>query len=121
MSRVVAALVSFSLFASCVAASAGPAAVSGQTMRKADAPANVGDWQSYSRTWDEQRFSPLRQINDTNVQRLGLAWYADLGTYRGVQASPLVMDGVVVGNDVLFTRGNGLPARGRRLFRAKFR
>ncbi len=64
-------------------------------MRNADAPANVGDWQSYSRTWDEQRFSPLTQINDGNVERLGLAWYVDLETYRGVQASPLVMDGIL--------------------------
>ena len=69
--------------------------VSGTTMRNADAPANVGDWQSYSRTWDEQRFSPLTQINDKNVGRLGLAWYDDLETFRGVQASPLVIDGVL--------------------------
>ena len=61
----------------------------------ADAPANVGQWASYSRTWDEQRYSPLTQINDTNAQRLGLAWYDDLETYRGVQASPLMLDGVL--------------------------
>ena len=29
----------------------------------------------------EQRFSPLKQINDSNVQRLGLAWFAPLNTY----------------------------------------
>ena len=55
----------------------------------------MGDWLSYSRTWDEQRFSPLDQINDENVQALGLAWYDDLETFRGVQASPLVIDGVL--------------------------
>ena len=55
-----------------------PASVDHATLANADAPANVGDWQSYSRTWDEQRYSPLNQINDSNVQRLGLAWYDDL-------------------------------------------
>ncbi|KPL66932.1 quinohemoprotein alcohol dehydrogenase [Erythrobacter sp. SG61-1L] len=55
---------------------------------------------SYSRTWDEQRFSPLKQINDGNVQRLGLAWYDDLETYRGVQASPLVVDGVLYNESI---------------------
>ncbi|WEK46595.1 MAG: PQQ-dependent dehydrogenase, methanol/ethanol family [Candidatus Andeanibacterium colombiense] len=93
------------LLASITASSPGlaagkAAAVTGETMRKADAPANVGDWQSYSRTWDEQRFSPLTQINDKNVQRLGLAWYADLGTYRGVQASPLVVDGILYNESI---------------------
>ncbi|HTQ99798.1 MAG TPA: PQQ-dependent dehydrogenase, methanol/ethanol family, partial [Candidatus Acidoferrum sp.] len=56
---------------------------------------NAGQWMSYGRTWDEQRFSPLKQITDKNVNRLGLAWYADLGTYRGVVATPLVIDGVM--------------------------
>src|SRR5690606_32022160 len=74
--------------------------VDGQAMRNADAPAQVGDWLSYSRTWDEQRFSPLSQINDGNVQTLGLAWYADLETYRGVQASPLVIDGVLYNESI---------------------
>ncbi len=73
----------------------GPAAVDHATLANADAPANVGDWQSYSRTWDEQRFSPLTQINDKNVGQLGLAWYDDLQTQRGVQGSPLVIDGVL--------------------------
>jgi len=100
VSRLIAALASLSMFAGCVAASAGPASVTGETMRNADAPANVGDWQSYSRTWDEQRFSPLDQINENNVQRLGLAWYADLETFRGVQASPLVMDGILYNESI---------------------
>ncbi len=88
------------LFASGVAAQGGPAAVDGATMRQADTPASVGDWQSYSRTWDEQRFSPLDQINDKNVEQLGLAWYADLETFRGVQASPLVIDGVLYNESI---------------------
>ena len=69
--------------------------VDGETRRAIDAPAQLGDWLSYSRGWDEQRFSPLDLINDENVQALGLAWFDDLETMRGVQASPLVIDGVL--------------------------
>ncbi|HXO57087.1 MAG TPA: PQQ-binding-like beta-propeller repeat protein, partial [Mycobacterium sp.] len=50
---------------------------------------------SYGRTYDEQRFSPLTQINADNVRQLGLAWYADLDTNRGQEATPLVVDGVL--------------------------
>ena len=53
------------------------------------------DWLTVGRTWAQQRFSPLAQINDRNVQRLGIAWYADLDTYRGVEATPLEIDGVL--------------------------
>src|SRR5688572_27938331 len=73
----------------------GIEAQTGEEIRAIDAPAQVGDWLSYSRTWDEQRFSPLDRINDRNVHQLGLAWYDDLETMRGVQASPLVIDGVL--------------------------
>ena len=74
----------------CASGVTAQTVVNGEAMRHLAAPEHVGDWMSYSRGWDEQRFSPLTQINDTNVQQLGLAWYADLGTFRGVQASPLV-------------------------------
>ena len=73
----------------------GAAVVDGKRMRNADAAGNAGQWMSYGRTWDEQRYSPLTQINDTNVQKLGLAWYADLNTFRGLEGTPLVVDGVL--------------------------
>jgi quinohemoprotein ethanol dehydrogenase len=83
-----------------VTAGAGPAAVNGETMRQLDAPAQIGDWQSPGRGWDENHYSPLDQINDRNVQNLGLAWYDDLETFRGVQASPLVIDGVLYNESI---------------------
>jgi len=90
--------------------------VNDRTMRALDAPANVGDWLSYSRGWNEQRFSPLDQINDRNVGQLGLAWYDDLGTYRGVQASPLVIDGVLY-NENIYNVVTGYDGRtGRKLW-----
>jgi len=63
--------------------------------RITNADREPGDWMSYGRTYDEQRFSPLDQINDRNVSGLGLAWYYDLDTNRGQEATPIVMDGVM--------------------------
>jgi quinohemoprotein ethanol dehydrogenase len=59
------------------------------------AGADGANWLSYGRTYDEQRFSPLTQINDTNVGKLGLQWSADLDTARGQEATPIVVDGVL--------------------------
>jgi alcohol dehydrogenase (cytochrome c)/quinohemoprotein ethanol dehydrogenase len=63
--------------------------------RIADADAEPGNWLSYGRTYGEQRYSPLNQINDKNAQKLGLAWYADLDTNRAQEATPLIVDGVM--------------------------
>ena len=53
------------------------------------------DWPMYGRTTDEQRFSPLSQINEQNIGRLGLAWGKELGTTRGLEATPIVANGVI--------------------------
>src|SRR5690606_12745852 len=100
LTRSALGVAALALCMSGVAAQDTATVVDGQALRNADAPAHVGDWLSYSRTWDEQRFSPLDQINDENVQALGLAWYADLETFRGVQASPLVIDGVLYNESI---------------------
>jgi hypothetical protein len=52
------------------------------------------NWMTDGRTYGEQRFSPLKQIDDRNISQLGLAWYYDLDTHRGQEATPLVVDGV---------------------------
>jgi len=54
-----------------------------------------GAWLAHGRTYDEQRFSPLTEINRGNVDRLGLAWYLDLGTKRAQESTPIVVDGVM--------------------------
>lgn len=54
-----------------------------------------GEWMAPGRTYGEQRFSPLDQINAGNVAQLGLAWYADIPVDRGVEASPLMIGGVL--------------------------
>src|SRR5271165_6040120 len=70
-----------------------PGAVDGT--RIIDADKEPGNWMSHGRTYDEQRFSPLKQITDQNVGHLGLAWYFDVDTRRGQEATPLVVDGVM--------------------------
>src|SRR5256714_9080971 len=52
------------------------------------------DWLMVSRTYDEQRFSPLNQINKTNVGQLRMAWAR--GLPAGTQEStPIVYRGVM--------------------------
>ncbi len=80
---------------SCAGRGAPVADVTTERMLQAADSGTEGQWMSYSRTWDEQRFSPLDAINEGNVARLGLAWYDDLETYRGVQSTPLYVDGVL--------------------------
>jgi quinohemoprotein ethanol dehydrogenase len=44
---------------------------------------------------DGTYFSPLKDIDLHNVSRLGFAWDYHLGTRRGLEATPLVIDGVM--------------------------
>lgn len=53
------------------------------------------NWLSHGRTYDEQRFSPLNRINADNAHELGLAWYFDTGTNRGLESTPIVVDGIM--------------------------
>jgi PQQ-dependent dehydrogenase (methanol/ethanol family) len=61
----------------------------------ADADADLDDWLTYGRTYAEWRYSPLDQIDDANVAKLGLAWTYATGTTRGMEATPIVHDGVL--------------------------
>ena len=53
------------------------------------------EWRTHGGTYAEQRFSPLDEINQENVGRLGLAWSFETGTQRGLEATPIVVDGVM--------------------------
>src|SRR5215469_3368096 len=52
------------------------------------------DWLMYNRTYDAQRFSPLQQINKSNVGQLKLAWSMTQGP-GSQEGIPLVHDGVM--------------------------
>lgn len=51
-----------------------------------------GNWLAFGRTYEEQRHSPLTQINKETVSQLGLAWYKDMNTNRALEATPIVVD-----------------------------
>ena len=53
------------------------------------------DWLHMSRTYDQQRFSPLTQVNRNNVGQLKMAWARGLGEGSAQQSTPLVYNGVM--------------------------
>src|SRR5215510_8243083 len=56
------------------------------------------EWLTYGHTYSEQRYSTLKQIDTTNVVRLGLAWSYEVGPGGGLQeATPLFWNGVLFG------------------------
>src|SRR5947208_2197126 len=76
--------------------------VARQTRRVDDsALKNAGkgtEWLTYGHSYSEQRYSTLKQIDATNVGRLGLAWSFEVGEGGGNQeATPLFANGVLYG------------------------
>jgi len=92
ITRTMIALLTLGVAGSALAAG-GAATVNGARVAAADSePQN---WLVHGRTYGEQRYSPLRQINAGNVEQLGLAWSYATGTTRGLQATPIVVDGTM--------------------------
>ncbi len=61
-----------------------------------EANSNLGqNWAKHGFDDHEQRFSPLNQINDKNVDRMGLVWSFETQTYRGLEATPIMINGVL--------------------------
>ena len=86
----------FSLFALTLALSTSVIAT--QTPQTVNQQAIVepgGEWLSYGRTYREQRFSPLDNINRDNIGELDLAWSFKFDTARGMEATPIVNNGVI--------------------------
>lgn len=83
----------------CLRQSAAALAVAcaclGHAVAQKPVAADSGAWASYGRDHTEQRFSPLDQIHQGNVKRLGLAWSMDLPDATSLQATPLAVDGVL--------------------------
>ena len=75
---------------------AGPSSGQGVTERDLrDTTNRPGDWITTGRDYAETHYSPLRDLNTANVRRLGLAWSADMETRRGLEATPIVFNGVI--------------------------
>ena len=71
--------------------------VIGQTISDRDLrdAGSRSDWITTGRDYAETHFSPLKEINASNISRLGLAWSMDMETRRGLEATPIVVNGVM--------------------------
>jgi quinohemoprotein ethanol dehydrogenase len=69
-----------------------------------------GAWLTTGRDAGKTHYSPLDLINQQNVARLGFAWQLETGTVRGMEATPIVVDGVMYTSGVA-GRAYALDAR----------
>jgi quinohemoprotein ethanol dehydrogenase len=74
--------------------SASPASMGPRDMAAA-LIADGANWPSGGRDYSEQNFSPLEQISDSTVDKLGLAWSLDLDGEHSLEATPLAIDGML--------------------------
>lgn len=61
----------------------------------ANAAEHPEQWLTHGLNYNEDRYSLLTQINKANVSTLGLAWVTNLGSKRGLEATPLIADGIM--------------------------
>ena len=61
----------------------------------ANADEHPEEWLTHGLNYSEDRYSKLEQINKDNINTLGLAWTVDLASKRGLEATPLVADGIM--------------------------
>ena len=54
-----------------------------------------GNWFTGGRDFGKTHYSPLKQMHDGNIDQLGFAWEYKTQTKRGLQATPIVVDGVM--------------------------
>jgi len=53
------------------------------------------DWLVNGGNFESQHFSPLKSLNDKNINRLGLAWAIPIDSHMGLSTEPIVVDGVI--------------------------
>ena len=84
-------------FTCLVSAAAGAAPIenySPVTSARLENP-EPGNWMLYRRTYDGQGYSPLDQINTSNVKDLTPVWTFSTGVVEGHEAPPIVNNGVM--------------------------
>ncbi len=97
-SWVVAVALLWGLLSVSVDAAPGSAAVDAARLQRA--PSEPSQWLAPGRDQQGSYYSPLAGINDRNVGALGFAWQYATGTFRGLEATPIVVDGT------MYTSGN---------------
>jgi glucose dehydrogenase len=68
-----------------------------QELANVNAPASSSDrdWNTYDGDVSGNHYSPLAQINRTNVRNLKTAWIYNTGERGGLQTNPLIVDRVM--------------------------
>jgi quinohemoprotein ethanol dehydrogenase len=90
----------FAMVAIALSASAAVAQQSRPVDDKAlkNAVKNGDEWLTNGRDYTATRYSPLTQIDASNVSRLGLAWYYDTDSFPGtVETTPIISNGTLYG------------------------
>jgi glucose dehydrogenase len=77
-------------------AAAGFGRVAGHIASGPDKGANAG-WSVYGGSLLDDRYSPLHQVNRTNVHNLKIAWTFDTGEPGGLQTNPLIVGRTLYG------------------------
>jgi alcohol dehydrogenase (cytochrome c) len=92
-----------------LAACAAAALAQVPPVRIRDADREPGNWLTYSRGYNGQRFSPLDQITADNVRNLRAAWTYQIQQQGKFSASPIAIDGILYisepGGDVVALDG----------------
>ena len=65
-------------------------------LRKEELPPN-GDWPEYLGGPDRNHYSPLQQINASNVKELKIAWQYHTGDSGQIQCNPIIVNGILYG------------------------
>lgn len=81
------------MFSSCSNQSENSTEIDDERLLNADD--TPSEWLSYGRNYQENRHSPLKQINKSTIDSLGLVWSVNLGTKRGIEATPIVANGIM--------------------------
>ena len=90
---VVSAIVGLAATALVSPATAAPGNVTDARVLAESATGN--NWPVKGGSFKQQQFSPLKQITDKNVGKLGLAWAAEIDSTLGLSSEPIVVDGVI--------------------------
>jgi quinohemoprotein ethanol dehydrogenase len=103
MSSLPGAFIALILLAGCAKQTPPPPVIAPARVdeaRLAEADAEPHNWYNVHRGSASDHFSPLNKIDQTNVGELGFAWQYETNTTRGLEATPIVVDGV------MYTSGN---------------
>lgn len=94
MKNIVTVLFCLAL-AACDIAGSGKQAEVVDDSRLSQAQAEPANWMTHGGTYLEQRYNQLDSINTESVENLGLKWFYEFEDKRGLEATPLVIDGVI--------------------------